>query len=100
MPKKVKAKEHIMLVGKGMTLDMGVYCIKDRANMFKMNNDMGVASAVIGAMHAIAALQQPESARTLASEALRIYAMSYPAQHPRMLAVRGLIAGLPAGTSQ
>lgn len=56
---RAKAKEHIVLVGKGMTFDTGGYCIKDRANMFKMNNDMGGAAAVIGAMQAIADLDLP-----------------------------------------
>ncbi len=58
-PKKPRTKLHVCIVGKGMTFDTGGYCIKDRANMFKMNNDMGGAAAVIGAMQAIGALQLP-----------------------------------------
>lgn len=59
VPRKPRTKLHVCIVGKGMTFDTGGYCIKDRANMFKMNNDMGGAAAVIGAMQAIGALQLP-----------------------------------------
>lgn len=56
---KAKISDHIMLVGKGMTYDTGGLSIKGADSMFKMNQDMGGAAAVIGAMHAIAALKMP-----------------------------------------
>ncbi|MDX2174964.1 MAG: leucyl aminopeptidase [Candidatus Sumerlaeia bacterium] len=56
---RVKLKEHLCLVGKGMTFDTGGYCIKDRANMYLMNNDMGGAAATLGTLLAVAELQLP-----------------------------------------
>jgi len=47
----------IVLVGKGITFDTGGISIKPGAGMSDMKMDMGGAAAVIGAMHAIAALK-------------------------------------------
>lgn len=47
-------KEHLTLVGKGMTYDSGGYAIKSAPGMATMKSDMAGAAAVIGAMHAIA----------------------------------------------
>ncbi|MEO8376311.1 MAG: leucyl aminopeptidase family protein [Candidatus Sumerlaeota bacterium] len=58
-PKRTAIKEHIALVGKGMTFDSGGLCIKGRADMHRMNNDMGGAAAVLGAMEVIARLKLP-----------------------------------------
>jgi leucyl aminopeptidase len=58
-PARTRIKEHIVLIGKGMTFDTGGLCIKPGDNMPDMNNDMGGAAAVIGAMHAISTLKLP-----------------------------------------
>jgi leucyl aminopeptidase len=58
-PKRVKSKEHLALVGKGVMFDTGGYCIKPSASMHTMNCDMAGAAAVLGAMQAIAALKLP-----------------------------------------
>ncbi|HNM46465.1 MAG TPA: leucyl aminopeptidase family protein [Candidatus Sumerlaeota bacterium] len=58
-PKRTAIKEHIALVGKGMTYDTGGLCIKGRPDMHRMNNDMGGAAAVLGALEAIARLKLP-----------------------------------------
>ncbi len=42
------------LVGKGVTLDSGGYCLKEAKNMQLLKMDMGGAAAVLGAMCAIA----------------------------------------------
>lgn len=57
-PPKPKIREHIALVGKGMTFDSGGLCIKGR-DMYKMNGDMGGSATVLGAMEAIARLKLP-----------------------------------------
>lgn len=49
----------IALVGKGITFDSGGISIKPAANMDAMKCDMGGAAAVLGAMHAAAALKLP-----------------------------------------
>jgi leucyl aminopeptidase len=58
-PAKTIVREHIVLVGKGMTFDSGGLCLKPRDSIYKMNGDMAGAAAVIGAMQAIAALKLP-----------------------------------------
>ncbi len=58
-PARVRVKQHICLVGKGMTFDTGGLCIKPSLNMHQMNNDMGGAAAVLGAMEAIGRLKLP-----------------------------------------
>jgi leucyl aminopeptidase len=58
-PTKARSREHLVLVGKGMTFDSGGLCLKTRDSIYKMNGDMAGAAAVIAAMDAIAALQLP-----------------------------------------
>ena len=57
-PKK-PVGEHIGLIGKGITFDTGGLCIKTKEIMHNMNNDMGGAAAVLGAMEAVAQLGLP-----------------------------------------
>lgn len=47
-------KEHITLVGKGMTYDSGGYAIKSATGMATMKTDMAGSAAVIGAIYAVA----------------------------------------------
>jgi len=58
-PRKARVSEHIGLVGKGITFDTGGLCIKPGDSMHRMNNDMGGAAAVLGAMEAVARLALP-----------------------------------------
>lgn len=58
-PAKASVREHIVLVGKGMTFDSGGLCLKGRDSIYKMNGDMAGAAAVIAAMQAIATLRLP-----------------------------------------
>lgn len=58
-PARARVRDHIGLVGKGMTFDTGGLCIKTRQDMYRMNNDMGGAAAVLGAMEAVARLKLP-----------------------------------------
>lgn len=58
-PKKAVLREHLALVGKGMTFDSGGLCIKPGDSMHRMNGDMGGAAAVLGAMEAIGRLRPP-----------------------------------------
>ncbi len=50
------ARQHLALVGKGITFDTGGISIKPAAKMHEMKADMSGAAAVVGAMQAIAAL--------------------------------------------
>ena len=59
-----------------------------------------LATALFRYAQILAARAQPEAARANASEALRIYALTYPDEHPRLLAVRQLMTGLPASETQ
>ncbi|MBK9655981.1 MAG: serine/threonine protein kinase [Rhodanobacteraceae bacterium] len=59
-----------------------------------------LATALFRYAQVLAAREQTEAARTNASEALGIYALTYPDEHPRLLAVRQLMAGLPASETQ
>jgi leucyl aminopeptidase len=52
-----RAKQTIVLVGKGLTFDSGGLCIKPAPGMGEMKSDMGGAAAVLGAMAAVAALK-------------------------------------------
>jgi leucyl aminopeptidase len=56
-PDGAAAKEHLALVGKGVTFDTGGISIKPSEGMEKMKYDMAGAGAVIGAMRAIAQLK-------------------------------------------
>lgn len=58
-PPRARVKEHIGLIGKGMTFDSGGLCIKTKEAMHTMNCDKGGAGAVLGAMQAIAELKLP-----------------------------------------
>lgn len=49
----------VVLVGKGVTFDSGGLSLKTREGMIPMKSDMGGAAAVLGAMHAAAALDLP-----------------------------------------
>lgn len=55
-PKK-KSKQHLALVGKGITFDTGGISIKPSENMWSMKGDMAGGAAVLGAMAAIAKLE-------------------------------------------
>ncbi|HEX5430704.1 MAG TPA: leucyl aminopeptidase [Bryobacteraceae bacterium] len=52
-----KTKDHLGLVGKGVTFDSGGVSIKPAADMDKMKYDMAGGAAVLGAMRAIAGLK-------------------------------------------
>lgn len=50
-------KDHLALIGKGVTFDTGGISIKPSDGMEKMKNDMAGAGAMLGAMRAIAQLK-------------------------------------------
>lgn len=52
-----KSKEILGLVGKGVCMDTGGYCLKPSASIYDMKGDMGGAGAVVGAMKAIASMK-------------------------------------------
>ncbi|MBV9405255.1 MAG: leucyl aminopeptidase, partial [Acidobacteriaceae bacterium] len=54
---EMNGKDHLALVGKGVTFDTGGISIKPSDGMEKMKYDMAGAAAVIGAMQAIAQLK-------------------------------------------
>ncbi len=56
-PSETGGKDHLALVGKGVTFDTGGISIKPSEGMEKMKYDMAGAAAVIGAMRAIAQLK-------------------------------------------
>jgi leucyl aminopeptidase len=58
-PRGVRARPHLVLVGKGVTFDTGGVSLKQAANMHLMRTDMSGAAAVIAALRAIAALRLP-----------------------------------------
>ncbi len=62
-PSRTEGRDHLALVGKGVTFDTGGISIKPCEGMEKMKYDMSGAAAVIGAMRAIAQLK-PEIAVT------------------------------------
>jgi len=51
-----KSKEHIVLVGKGITYDTGGLSLKPTDNMLTMKSDMSGAATVLGAVQTAAAL--------------------------------------------
>lgn len=51
-----KSKEHIVLVGKGITYDTGGLRLKTPENMMTMKSDMAGAATVLSAVHTAAAL--------------------------------------------
>jgi leucyl aminopeptidase len=58
-PSRTEGKDHLALIGKGVTFDTGGLSIKPSDGMEKMKYDMAGAAAVIGAMRAIAQLKPP-----------------------------------------
>ncbi|MBV8864454.1 MAG: leucyl aminopeptidase, partial [Acidobacteriaceae bacterium] len=56
-PSRTEGRDHLALVGKGVTFDTGGISIKPCEGMEKMKYDMSGAAAVIGAMRAIAQLK-------------------------------------------
>jgi leucyl aminopeptidase len=62
---KTESKDHLALVGKGVTFDTGGVSIKPSDGMEKMKYDMAGGAAVIGAMRAIAMLKPPVSVTAL-----------------------------------
>jgi len=56
-PDKPASRDHLALVGKGVTFDTGGISIKPSEGMDKMKYDMAGGAAVIGAMQAIARLK-------------------------------------------
>ena len=56
-PAKAKSKDHLALVGKGVTFDTGGVSIKPADGMEKMKYDMAGGAAVLGAMKALAKLK-------------------------------------------
>ncbi len=51
-----RAKQHVVLVGKGITFDSGGISLKPSTAMMTMKSDMAGAAAVVGAMMAVATL--------------------------------------------
>jgi leucyl aminopeptidase len=58
-PSNATSKDHLALIGKGVTFDTGGISIKPADGMEKMKYDMAGGAAVIGAMQAIARLKPP-----------------------------------------
>jgi len=56
-PARTEGRDHLALVGKGVTFDTGGISIKPSEGMEKMKYDMAGAAGVIGAMRAIAQLK-------------------------------------------
>lgn len=52
-----KSKDHLFLIGKGLTFDSGGLCLKPHSGMWKMKCDMTGASAVLWAMTVFASLK-------------------------------------------
>jgi leucyl aminopeptidase len=63
------AKQHLALVGKGITFDSGGLSIKPAQSMHEMKSDMAGAAAVVQATFAIAALGLPIKVSTFAAMA-------------------------------
>ena len=57
LPAAARGKDHLALIGKGVTFDTGGISIKPSDGMEKMKYDMAGAAAVIGAMRALAELK-------------------------------------------
>lgn len=58
-PDRASELDTIVLVGKGVTFDTGGYSLKSKDGMATMKGDMAGAAAIIGAMHAIGAMDVP-----------------------------------------
>jgi leucyl aminopeptidase len=61
-----RSKDHIVLIGKGVTYDTGGLSLKPTDNMLSMKSDMAAAAAVLGAVRAAAALGLKINATALA----------------------------------
>ena len=49
----LKEKEHVTIVGKGLTYDSGGYAIKPASSMASMHSDMSGSAAVVGLFKAL-----------------------------------------------
>ena len=56
---KKSSKDHLVLVGKGLTFDTGGLCLKPPKSMPEMISDMSGAATVLAAIQAIATLELP-----------------------------------------
>jgi leucyl aminopeptidase len=54
-----RARDHVVLIGKGITFDSGGLSLKPNEAMKQMKTDMAGGAAVIGVLSALAALQAP-----------------------------------------
>jgi leucyl aminopeptidase len=61
-----KSKEHIVLVGKGITYDTGGLALKPPENMSTMKSDMAGAATVLGVIQTVAALRLPVNVTAVA----------------------------------
>ena len=58
-PAKFTSKDHLVIVGKGLTFDTGGLCLKPPKSMPEMISDMSGAATALAAIQAIATLQLP-----------------------------------------
>ena len=58
-PAKRTSKDHLVIVGKGLTFDTGGLCLKPPKSMPEMISDMSGAATVLAAIQAIATLKLP-----------------------------------------
>jgi len=58
-PKKPAGKNHLCIVGKGITFDTGGICLKDGPEMWEMKSDMAGGAAAIHCLEAAARLEVP-----------------------------------------
>ena len=58
-PAKRSSKDHLVIVGKGLTFDTGGLCLKPPKSMPEMISDMSGAATVLAAIQAIATLKLP-----------------------------------------
>ncbi len=62
-------RQHVVLVGKGITFDTGGLSLKSNAGMLEMKSDMGGAAAVLATLRAVADLKLPIKVTVLAAAA-------------------------------
>lgn len=58
-PRKRTSKDHLVIVGKGLTFDTGGLCLKPPKSMPEMISDMSGAATALAAIQAIATLKLP-----------------------------------------
>lgn len=58
-PAKRTSKDHLVIVGKGLTFDTGGHCLKPPKSMPEMISDMSGAATALAAIQAIATLKLP-----------------------------------------